>query len=915
MDGKEKILVVDDSPETLFATSRVVRQAGYDVIEARTGEECLSQIRHHAPDMVLLDVVLPDADGMELAAKIKTDPETRYTFVILLSSKKTSPQDRTLGLNIGADGYILRPISNKELEAHVHAFCRIKNMEKAIRSGREKLRITLESIADAVITTDHAGNIDALNPAAERLSGWSRHEAHGQPFDAVFKLVAPASRRQRENMAQKVLREGTIIELAKPTLLISRTGEEVFIADSGAPIPNDSGEITGAVLVLQDVSRDREKEIALEKSREEWEQIFQAIGHPAWILAPDHTILRINQAAANLVEKAADDLTGRKCYEVFHHGQSPADGCPLQALLRSGHMERVDMEMEALGLTFLVSCTPVCSHTNKLEKIIHIATDITERKRTEEALRESELKHRRLYESMMDAFVAVDMSGRIQEFNPSYQAMLGYSAEELQRLTYEDLTPAKWRAFEADVVATQILVRGYSDVYEKEYRRRDGSLFPVELRTFLIRDDAGQPTGMWAIVRDITERKRAEEEKEKLKAQLFQAQKMESVGRLAGGVAHDFNNMLGVILGFSELAMKQLNEADPLFRKLEEIHKAAQRSANLTRQLLAFARKQTISPQVLDLNETIEGMLKMLRRLIGEDIHVAWLPGKSLWKVNVDPSQIDQVLANLCVNARDAIAGVGTITIETRNVVVDESSCLDHAGVAPGEYLLLTLSDTGCGMDQLTLGRLFEPFFTTKEAGKGTGLGLATVYGIVKQNNGFINVESELQQGTTFSIYLPRYTPKSEQLLKEAAMTDVQRGLETILLVEDEAPMLQIAQIMLQSLGYRVLAAATPGEAMAMAREYPGEIHLLMTDVIMPEMNGRELAKRLLSLYPALKTVFMSGYTADVIIHHGVLDEGMHFLQKPFTAHEMALKVAAALGRAERQPPAAEDPAVLDVQH
>jgi signal transduction histidine kinase/CheY-like chemotaxis protein len=396
-------------------------------------------------------------------------------------------------------------------------------------------------------------------------------------------------------------------------------------------------------------------------------------------------------------------------------------------------------------------------------------------------------------------------------------------------------------------------------------------------------------------ISDITERKRAEEERQKLQAQLNQAQKTESVGRLAGGVAHELNNMLSVILGHTELALEQVDPAQPLLANLQAIRKAAERSANLTRQLLAFARKQIVAPKVLDLNETVEGMLTVLRPLIGEDIDLAWLPAAGLWPVKVDPSQIDQMLANLCVNARDAITGVGRVSIETGNVVFDDDFCAKHVGFLPGEHVLLAVSDDGRGMDKETLGHLFEPFFTTKGVGQGTGLGLATVYGSVKQNNGFINVYSEAGKGTTFKIYLPRHAAKAEQIGQESPTAPAARGHETILLVEDEPAILKMTTTMLERLGYCVLAASTPGEAMRLAKQHSSEIHLLMTDVVMPEMNGRDLARNLGSLYPDLKRLFMSGYTANVIAQRGVLDEGVHFIQKPFSTLDLATKVREAL--------------------
>jgi signal transduction histidine kinase/CheY-like chemotaxis protein len=402
-------------------------------------------------------------------------------------------------------------------------------------------------------------------------------------------------------------------------------------------------------------------------------------------------------------------------------------------------------------------------------------------------------------------------------------------------------------------------------------------------------NESGQVDKVIITFLDITEIKRVE-------AQLRQAQKMESVGRLAGGVAHDFNNMLLLILGHTEMILRETDQAHPFRDDLEQIKTAGERSAALTKQLLAFARKQTVAPRVLDLNEIVDSMTKMLQRLIGEDIDVAWIPGDEVWPIKIDPSQVDQILANLCVNARDAITGVGKVTIETSNADLDEHHCANEAGFMPGQYVVLAVSDNGCGMNSNTLGQLFDPFFTTKESNQGTGLGLASVYGAVKQNNGFINVYSEPDQGSTFKIYLPRHIGKPSQQAT-AAVKLVPRGHETVLLVEDELSILRLTTKMLEDQGFTVIGASTPGEAIRIAGEYAEDIHLLITDVVMPEMNGRDLAMNLLSLYPKIKRLFMSGYTANVVAHHGVLNEGVNFLQKPFSSQDLSAKVREALDR------------------
>nr|WP_319490500.1 ATP-binding protein [uncultured Desulfobacter sp.] len=442
-----------------------------------------------------------------------------------------------------------------------------------------------------------------------------------------------------------------------------------------------------------------------------------------------------------------------------------------------------------------------------------------------------------------------------------------------------------WKKIHRRGLAGEV-IRGEED----RFKRSDGSVrwFRWEVRPW--RRVEGDVGGIIIFTEDTTEHKKAEAEKEKLQAQLTQAQKMESIGRLAGGVAHDFNNMLSIILGNSEIMLEDIKPEHPCASNLKEIQNAAQRSSDLTRQLLAFARKQTISPKVLNSNHIIEGMLKMLKRLIGEDIDLLWQPKTDLWPIKIDPSQIDQMLANLCVNARDAIKDVGKVTIETDNISFDEAYCEHHTGFIPGNYVLISISDSGCGMNKKTSMHLFEPFFTTKKKGEGTGLGLATVYGIVKQNNGFINVYSELDQGTTFKIYLPRYSGNIEEKV-ERKQGELLKGHETILLVEDEKAILTMIRQMLERLCYTVLTASTPDEAIRISNVSGTKIDLLITDVVMPSMNGRELAEKILLSFPNMKCLYMSGYTANVIAHRGILDEGLNFIGKPFSNQDLSIKL------------------------
>lgn len=519
-----------------------------------------------------------------------------------------------------------------------------------------------------------------------------------------------------------------------------------------------------------------------------------------------------------------------------------------------------------------------------------LSREITERKRAEDDLRKSEEFLNNVIENIPNMIFVKDAKElRFVKFNKAGEELLGYSREELLGKNVYDFFPKSeadfFTAKDSEVLQNEYLL----DIPEEPIQTKLGKKILHTKKIPILRQE-GSAQYLLGISEDITGRKRAEEEKENLQNQLLQAQKMESVGRLAGGLAHDFNNMLGVILGYAELGLAQLKPDHPLRANLEQIRGAGKRAADLTRQLLAFARKQTISPKILDLNEIVADMLGMLRRLIGEDIDLAWLPGEKLWSVKMDPSQVDQILANLCLNARDAIVGVGRVAIETVNISFDEPYCTTHVGFVPGDYVQLTVSDNGCGMGKDIIDKIFEPFFTTKDLGKGTGLGLSTVYGIVRQNGGFINVYSEPGEGTTFRIYLKRHLGKSERASAKS-QSKVVGGHETILVVEDEPALMDLCRTMLESLGYRVLAAEGPGEAILLAEKYAGAIDLILTDVVMPEMNGVELCKRLLAFYPNLKKLFMSGYTGNVIAHHGVLEEGVFFIQKPFSVENLSSKI------------------------
>jgi PAS domain S-box-containing protein len=754
-----------------------------------------------------------------------------------------------------------------------------KLAEEALRTSEEIFAATFRASPNLIaITRMTDGKILDVNEGYTKLLGYSREESIGETTAELSIWTNPAD---RATLVDRLNNFGEIHDFE--TTLRRKDGTVVTVLDSAKTVELNGEEYF--ISVTHDITERKKAEAEIVRAKEEWERTFDATPDLIALIGVDHRIIRANKAMTERLGCSPEQAAGLLCWEAVHGLQAPPDFCPLLKMVASGKEERSEVNEPHLGGIFDVSATPMYDETGHLIGSVHVARDITERKRAEEALQFRNVLLSNQQEASIDGILVVDEDAHIILNNRRFVEIWGIPPELVEKKDDEPVL----RFVAGKVADSQTFLRRVQYLYEHRKELGWDKIILKDGRTFerysapMFGPDDRYYGRVWYF-RDITE-------KLSLESQFQQAQKMESVGRLAGGVAHDFNNMLGVIIGHVDLALSQIDPSIPYFSNLKEIQKAAMKSADLTRQLLAFARKQTITPKVLDLNETVEGMLKMLRRLIGEDINLTWMPGAGLWMIMMDPSQIDQILANLCVNARDAIAGVGIVTIETHSVNFDEAFVNNHPGYISGEFVLLSVSDNGCGIDNETMDKLFEPFFTTKEQGKGTGLGLATVYGIVKQNNGFIDVNSEPGKGTNFKIYLPRYLGEKILVNEDNMLVKYSGGDETILLVEDELAILSMTKHMLKKLGYQVLVASTPDEAINIARDYSGKINLVITDIIMPGMNGCDLANVLVSIYPEMKTLFMSGYSGMSITKKGIMDEGMNFVQKPFSMHILAVKI------------------------
>jgi PAS domain S-box-containing protein len=765
-----------------------------------------------------------------------------------------------------------------------------KQSEKALRENEEKFKAIADNMADIAWIVNLQFETIYINKAVEKILGFTVDEYLQRKVEEKYppevlqdmynKLIEEFENEKKPGIDKNRTRIVEIQEYRKDGTLADLSVHVKFLRDEiGTPnaIIGISRDITEQKKALREIQR--------------YKLIFEQSINEIYIFdAKTLTFTYVNDAAINNLGYSFEELKY----------MTPVDIKPQFTLqqfqlllkpLREGTDNSVVFETvhrRKDGSTYDVEVHVQLVKIEAEEHFAAIILDITERKRIEKSLKESEEKFRILAESTPMAILMYQNDKWIYA-NPAAEALLEYSEQELCAMNFWDVVHPDDKAIVMERGSKR--QRGEEEVVGYEFRvinkHREIKWVLLYGATVMYK---GKPAGLISVL-DITERKKIEEEKRKLQEQLLQSQKMESIGTLAGGVAHEFNNMLNIISGHAELALINVPQENEARKDIEEIKKAAQRSAEITKKLLTFARKQEEKSSIVNVNSAIDSMIGMLKRLIGENIQLVWQPVKRELSVQIDEVSLDQILVNLCVNARDAIDKQGSITISTHSVSINDEVALQH-NVLPGEYAIIQVTDDGIGIDEETLKLIFDPFFTTKEVGKGTGLGLSTVYGIVKNNGGFIEVQSQKGIGTTFKIYLPLFIERREfAQYHDNVIQNLFRGTETILIVEDEVSILKITKRMLEILGYTVLEAGDPFEALEIVKNYIGTIHLLITDVIMPKMNGVDLAKLVSAMYPQIKILFTSGYSAEVLSKHNINTNDINYLRKPVSFASLASTV------------------------
>lgn len=866
-----KIIIADDDAEELFITSRILKKSGYIVEPADSGKEAISKAKKFKPDLIVLDVVMPGMDGFETCRVIKSDPFLKAVFVILLSSIKKTPDYQALGLDAGADGFIARPFHIEEFLSRIRSIMRIKAVEDELRIQQQWLRITLSSIGDGLITTDRQGSILFLNPVAERITGWSQEQAKSKDIETVFPVFDGTTDAPIESPVRKVLQSGRIIQLDDEVVLINKQKERVPVTDSASPIRSDSGEIVGGVLVFRDVSEKKIYEQKINRMLKEWGAMFRAIGQMTLIIDPRHGILDANDIALKKTGLTRKEIIGMKCFEVIHGNTKPPPNCPMVKAMASGIQESSTMPMERIQGDYLISCTPVVNTQGTIEKIIHIATDISALKKAEEELRKSESRYRSILDAMNDATYICSSDFQIEYMNPAMTNLIG--SDVTGQYCYKAIYDLDERCSRCDLPE---VLRG-ERIKGEHVRELNGRTYHVSFSPMTNPDGS---VSQLTVFRDVTEAKQME-------VRLQQAHKMEAIGSLAGGVAHDFNNILFPIIGMAELLLEDLPPGSPEYENVREILNAGKRGSELVKQILSFSRRSEHKLVPVGIQFILEEVLKLARSTIPSYIELNENIKKNCGLLMANPTQIHQVVMNVITNAFHAVETTGgKISVSLKDIVLVKDD-LDSLLLEPGRYAVLTISDNGHGIAPHHLNKIFEPYFTTKEKGKGTGIGLAVAYGIVKEHKGEIKVYSEVGKGTAFHIYLPVIDDSAAEKFTPETDT-IPGGTEHILLVDDEDTIAGLEKKMLERLGYRTTVFTNSEKALNAFKTSPDSFDLIISDMAMPKLTGDQLAAKVLKMRPDIPFLICTGFSNRISPERAGEIGIKGFLMKPLIRNELA---------------------------
>ena len=890
MPKNVKVFVVEDDRRTAEFIKSVLGQQHYAVTLASSDEDIIALIQRDLEiALVLLDVIQPGLKGLDLLEQLKRDVNGAEIPVIVLDASNKLDH-KALAFAKGAADFIIKPFAENELLTRVGTQLKLKQAATDFKQHQVQQGAILDSLKAVTWSTlPHNFTLNDLNGAVQKIFGRSKEEFLKAP-DLWFSITHPDDQDKARSLPDMILRKGN--HAHERRIIRSEDGHIRWVLDRGKAIYGDDDQIIRIDGLTTDITEEKLAEQTLWNTAARFKALVENSTDVVLILDEEGLFRYSSPTTRKILDYVSEQIVGRNIFDFIHEDDISKVMAGYQMALQEPGLSLPEIEFR-LRHNNGEWRTVAATITNLLESstisgVLVNCHDITERTQANEALRKSEEHFRLIFELAPTGMGITTVEGRLLKLNQSYCDTLGYSSDELLGRNLAEITHPD------DIMVEQVFIQQvlHSEIpyyqVEKRYIHKNGQTINVILQATLMRDDDNQPLHFIVQIIDITEHRKLEE-------QYRQSQKMEAIGQLAGGMAHDFNNLLTVITGYTQFLQFRYSDDEKLGTDLDEIQQASERASRLTRQLLAFSRRQMLKPEILDLNEIVVNIDKMLRRLIGENIEFQTMLAVDLNHANVDPGQIELVIVNLIVNARDAMPRGGQLSIKTANVFLNGDDLTSHSEIEAGHYVMLAVRDTGEGMDKETLMHIFEPFFTTKGVDKGTGLGLATVYGIIRQSKGHIVVESEPGQGTTFKMYFKAYfSQNNEDKLSNASdelSKNFSSGNETILLVEDESIVRKMIQNILNESGYTILEASNGEEAVQIVERQAASINMLITDLVMPKMSGRELGLYVEEKYPAMKILYISGYADNSLINPESLTLGNSFLQKPFSPLALTKKV------------------------